>query len=307
MDRVHTLADLDGWRFDGIALAVLGHPVAHSISPAMHNAALAEMASTDARFARWRYFKFDLDPADLSAALPRFLRAGFLGLNLTIPHKVVAVDLVSTLDPVAAEAGAVNTLRRSGDGFEGFNTDGHGLVRAIAGDLGASIAGNPVVLLGAGGAARAAAVACLREGCRSLHIGNRTASTLRTLLEVIAPVVRRTGISVAGFDLANPSQADLPPDALVVNATSAGLKPGDPPPIDLSTLCGLPRVYDMIYNPWETPLLQAARARGWPAANGLSMLVHQGARSLEIWSDPGTTVPAATMHAACLAALGRAP
>jgi shikimate dehydrogenase len=303
-DRIHTLDDLEAWRFDGTALAVLGHPVAHSASPAMHHAALAEMAGARPELARWRYFKFDVEPAGLPRALEAFHRAGFLGLNLTLPHKVVAVGLVRRIDPPAAEAGAVNTLRRLPGGWEGFNTDGYGIVRGVADDLGWAIAGTPVVLLGAGGAARGAAVACLREGCRGLWIANRTAANLEALLRTLAPLARSRGIALAGFDPEQPP-ADLPADALVINATSAGLGRADPPPIALSAFPGTPRVYDMIYNPPETALLRAASARGLRSAGGVSMLVHQGARALELWT--GRPVPAAAMRAACLRVLGRPP
>jgi shikimate dehydrogenase len=302
-DRVHTLADLDTWRFDGVALAVLGKPVAHSLSPAMHNAALADLATRETAFARWRYFKFEIDPSDLRTALPRFHARGFFGLNLTIPHKIIAVDLVRRIDPAAAEAGAVNTLRRLDEGYEGFNTDGYGVSRAVSDDLEVTIAGSPVILLGAGGAARAAAVMALREGCTALWIGNRTASSLIELVRTLVPIAARTKIKLRGFDLGNPP-ADLPADALVINATSVGLKTDDQPPIDLSKVPGQPRVYDMIYNPPETPLLRAAKARGLRAANGLTMLVHQGARALEIWSE--RPVAAAIMHAACQSALAAA-
>lgn len=299
-DRIHTLADLDSWRFDGVALAVLGRPIAHSLSPAMHNAALADMAGREPAFAQWRYFKFEIDPRDLAVALPRFHARGFVGLNLTIPHKIIAVDLVRRIDPAAAEAGAVNTLRRLDAGYEGFNTDGYGVSRAVADDLGLSIAGAPVVLLGAGGAARAAAVTALREGCSSLWIGNRTSSSLIDLVRTLVPIAARSKIKLRGFDLGNPPP-DLPSDALVINATSVGLKVEDQPPIDLSKVPGQPRIYDMIYNPPETPLLRAAKARHLRAANGITMLVHQGARALEIWSD--RPVNAAIMQAACQSAL----
>jgi shikimate dehydrogenase len=301
-DRVFTLRDLDSWHFDGTALAVLGHPIAHSVSPAMHNAALAVLAHADAGFANWRYFKFDVEPSDLAGALPRFHACGFAGLNLTIPHKVLAVDLVKRIDPPAAEAGAVNTLRRLADGFEGFNTDGHGISRAVAETLATSLAGSAIVLLGAGGAARGAAVTCLHEGCRELWIGNRTRANLDVLLRMLAPLATRTGVRVQGFDLAHPPSG-LPGDAVVINATSAGLKPGDPAPIDLAALPGRPRVYDMIYNTPQTTLLRDAAARGLRASGGVSMLVHQGARALELWT--GRLIPVQVMADACNDALGR--
>lgn len=302
-DPVHTLADLDDWRFDGVALAVLGHPVAHSLSPPMHNAALADLAAREPTLSNWRYFKFDVDPRDLRAALPRFHARGFRGLNLTIPHKIMAVDLVRRIDPAAAEAGAVNTLRWCEDGYEGFNTDGYGVSRGISADLEVTLAGSPVALLGAGGAARAAAVEALREGCTGLWIGNRTANSLIELMRTLRPLATRAQIPLQGFDLANPP-ADLPADLLVINATSAGLKAGDPPPIELSKLRGQPRIYDMIYNPPETPLIRAATSLKLRVANGLTMLVHQGARALELWT--GQTVNAAIMHQACQAALAAA-
>jgi shikimate dehydrogenase len=296
-DRVFTLADLRNWQFDGTSLAVLGHPVAHSLSPAMHNAALADLAQKDETFASWRYFKFDIDPKDLAKALPRFDQCGFVGLNLTVPHKVIALGLVRQIDPVAAEAGAVNTLRRTKFGYEGFNTDGYGISKGISEDLGVTLAGSPVVLLGAGGAARAAAVACLREGCTSLWIGNRTPANLERLIRDLQLVATQTGTAFTGFSLESPPEG-IPPDAIVINATSSGLKPGSRPPIDLKSLGGEPRVYDMIYNPTVTPLLQSASDLGLRAANGISMLVHQGVRALEIWTQ--APVSASVMKKACL-------
>lgn len=293
MEPVLTLADLDNWSFDGTALAVLGHPIEHSISPAMHNAALARMAHTDGRFQSWRYFRFDVSPADFPGALPRLHAAGFYGLNLTVPHKVMAFDLIERIDPAAQLIGAVNTLRRTATGWQGFNTDGYGLATAAAETLGISIADTPVILVGAGGAARGAAVECLQRGCPALHIANRTAANRDALLAQVRSLAGRTNLR--GFAPAEPPP-DLPRDALVINATSAGLKSTDPLPIDLTALPPVCGVYDMIYNPPETPLLAAARARGIPAANGLAMLVHQGARALEIWSD--APVPADAMATA---------
>ncbi|HEY9249354.1 MAG TPA: shikimate dehydrogenase, partial [Rariglobus sp.] len=126
-DPIYTLADLDTWSCPGTALAVLGHPIKHSVSPPMHNAALARMAADDPRFATWRYFRFDIAPDDLPAALEKFHARGFAGLNLTVPHKIIAFDRVATLDPAARPIGAVNTLRRTSAGWHGYNTDGYGL------------------------------------------------------------------------------------------------------------------------------------------------------------------------------------
>lgn len=299
--EVLTLRDLAVWSHPGTALAVLGHPITHSVSPPMHNAALAMLARTDPTFAAWSYFRFDIPPADLPAALALFHAKKFHGLNLTVPHKVIAFDHVADVDAMARLCGAVNTLRWAPRGWHGFNTDGYGLAAAIRETLDHELAGAHVVLLGAGGAARGAAVECLTRGCASLWIANRTRKNLDALLVVLAPLAGR--IPLRGFAPAAPP-ADLPPGALVINATSAGLRPDDPAPVDLAALPKVAAVYDMIYNPPQTALLRAAAARGLPYANGLSMLVHQGAKSLEIWSGAPADVTAPTMLAAARTALG---
>lgn len=300
--RTYTLADLETWSRPGTSLAVLGHPIKHSISPAMHNAALAELTKGDARFADWRYFRFDVPPEELPRALELLHAKSFRGVNLTVPHKVLAVTSprVVAIDSAARPVGAINTLLRRAEGWEGFNTDGHGLAAGLREDLRIDLAGSHVVLLGAGGAARGAAVQCLQARVASLWIGNRSRGNLDALRALLAPIAN--GIPVAGFDPLCPP-GGLPGEPLVVNATSAGLKPEDPLPVDLGGIPSPRAVYDMIYNPAETALLAAARQRGIPTANGLSMLVHQGARALEIWT--GGAVPVDAMSRAARAAMGR--
>jgi shikimate dehydrogenase len=293
---------LDSWRPAHAALAVLGFPIRHSISPQLHHAALAVMtASGHPELSHLRYYRFEVDPADLPATLPRLHAAGFLGLNLTIPHKVLATRLVTRIDPSAAPMGAVNTLRRTTTGYEGYNTDGYGLSTAVREELGRSLRGSHVVLLGAGGAARAAAVQALQEGCASLWIGNRSRDRLDELLGLLAPLSPATG-GLYGFSFDSPP-SPLPPDALVVNCTSAGMSGDASLAMDPALFPGSPACYDMVYKPAETPWLARARACGLPAANGLSMLVHQAARALEIWT--GLPVPAAPMHLAAAQATGR--
>lgn len=297
----YTLADLAAWSHPGVSLAVLGYPIKHSVSPAMHNSALAEMATREASFADWRYVRFEVPPEELPCALALLHEKRFRGVNLTLPHKILAVAQIAAIDPAAQPVGAVNTLRWRADGWEGFNTDGYGLASGLREDLGVELAGADVILLGAGGAARGAAVECLQRGVRSLWIANRTRENLDALLAQLAPLAG--GATLRGFVPAEASGVGLPAGAVVVNATSAGLKAGDPLPIDLAALSKPRAVYDMIYNPAETAFLAAARDRGLPAANGLSMLVHQGARALEIWT--GGPVPVAAMAAAARAAMGR--
>src|SRR5258708_2260964 len=275
-ESIHTLADLEAWSFPGTALAVIGRPVAHSLSPAIHNAALAELAKAQPKYADWHYFKFDIAPADLPLALPLFHKHRFQGLNLTVPHKSLAVERLVASDAFVRAAGAANTLTYSESGWRGANTDGYGLTTALREDLRTELAGAHLILLGAGGAARGAAVECLRARCASLWIGNRTAATLDALLLNLQMFAGES--LVRGFDLGNPPPG-LPAGATVINATSLGLSADDAAPIDLKRIPAPARVYDMIYRPPQTTLLRQAAGLGLPHANGLSMLIHQGARS----------------------------
>jgi shikimate dehydrogenase len=292
------LADLERWPRTGVSLAVVGHPIAHSLSPPMHNAALCELARLDPGLAGWRYHRFDVPPERLAEALVKFHAAGFRGLNLTVPHKVLAFGLVEAVDPAAKPIGAVNTLLHTETGWRGYNTDPHGLAAALRDDLGVGLRGAHVVLLGAGGAARAAAVECLRQSCTALWIGNRTAANRDALLDLLQPLAR--GIPLQGFDPAK-LPAAIPPGAVLINATSAGLRAGDAAPIALHRLPAGLKVFDMIYNPPQTPLLRDAVALGLRHANGLGMLVRQGAASLEIWT--GRAAPVDAMRKAASAAL----
>ncbi|MEY2881479.1 MAG: shikimate dehydrogenase [Verrucomicrobiota bacterium] len=302
-DPVFTLSDLAAWSRPGTSLAVLGHPIKHSVSPPMHNAALAQLARADARFADWKYFRFEIPPADLPRALDLLHAKKFRGVNLTVPHKILAFDRVAEVDAAARPVGAVNTLLWQPAGWHGFNTDGYGLATAIRETLARELAGSHVILLGAGGAARGAAVECLGRGCASLAIANRTRENLDTLLALLAPLAAAKKTPLRGFASDAPP-ADLPTAALVINATSAGLKPTDPAPIDLAALPRPAAVFDMIYNPPVTALLRDAAKLGVPHANGLAMLVHQGAKALEIWSGVPAPRSAPTMAAAARAAMG---
>jgi shikimate dehydrogenase len=301
---VFLLRDLDARPFPGTTLAVLGHPIAHSLSPPMHQAALAALAKQDHRFADWRYYRFDIHPTDLPTALDRLGSGGFRGLNLTVPHKVLAFDLVAEIDPAARAVGAVNTLLATPKGWYGTNTDGYGLSAAVRERLGCDLAGRTILLLGAGGAARGAAVECLQRGCARLIIGNRTARNLEELLALVRPLAG--AIPLQGFDLADQrALAALPAETLVINATSVGLKAEDPAPLDLAALPRPAGVFDMIYNPPQTALLRQAASLGVPHANGLAMLVHQGAKSLELWSGAPADLTAPFMTAGLAAHAGK--
>lgn len=276
---------------------MIGHPIAHSVSPQMHGAALAELSRSDARFSSWSYHAFDIGADRLPEALGAMARLGFAGVNLTVPHKVQAVGLCASLDPGALEAGAANTLAPDGGRWRGFNTDGYGLATGIREDLGLGLRGANIVILGAGGAARGAAVECLRSGCAGLWVANRTRANLDQLLAHLAPLAGKVPVRALG-------DGAPPAGALVINATSAGLRDADPAPVDLASIPGAAAVYDMIYNPAQTRLLRQARALGLPSANGLGMLVHQGAKALEIWTGIPAPRTAPAMRAAAAKALG---
>ncbi len=186
-------------------------------------------------------------------------------------------------------------------GWRGFNTDSYGVASALHADLAVTLPGAHVVLLGAGGAARGAAVGFLRQGVASLWIANRTRANLVTLLAELRPLAG--AIALHGF---SPMEipADLPAGSVIVNATSAGLRADDPSPIPLASLPRPRAVFDMIYNPPRTPLLLQAETLGLPHAHGLSMLAYQGARALEIWSGAPAEQTAPTMLAAARSVLG---
>lgn len=269
----------------------------------MQNAGLAVLGLD------WRYLAFDVHPDRLAEAIAGARAMKFLGLNLTVPHKLLAVDLVDVLDETAATWGAVNTIRFEAQDeagvwrplgefagavpeairSQGFNTDADAIVRSLEEDLAFTPAGARVWLLGAGGAGRTAALRLAAAGAGHLFLSNRTAAKAEAVAAEIA--TRFPGVQVAV------GQPDGPVD-LLLNATSLGLQASDPLPCDPRAfpLGQAARVYDMIYRPAETPLLAAARAAGCRTANGLGMLLYQGARALELWT--GRKAPIEVMRKA---------
>ena len=189
-EKVFTLADLRAWTRAEPSFAVLGRPIAHSLSPKMHNAALdaAARERSAPELAARRYFRFEIAPEELGEALPLFFEENFLGLNLTIPHKVEALPLLKKISPEAAGIGAANTLARDDalGGWRGENTDGSGFARAAEMSLGVKLAGTRVVLLGAGGAARAIAATALAQGCAELTIVNRSRDRAEALVRALS-------------------------------------------------------------------------------------------------------------------------
>jgi len=263
--------------------AVLGSPIQHSASPAMHNAAFAALGLN------WRYLAFEVDPKNLRAAIEGARAMNFAGLNLTVPHKLLAVDMVDELDASAKTWGAVNTIKFESGRAIGFNTDAEAIATSLREDLKVELRGAKVLLLGAGGAGRTAALKLAAENVAELFLVNRTASKAVEIAAEIKKQFPSIKVSV-GYPK---SDVDL-----LLNATSLGLKPEDAAPLDekLYSLKQTRAVYDMIYKPAETKLLVAAQAAGCRTANGIGMLVHQGAKAFEIWT--GQPAPVAVMRRA---------
>ncbi len=298
---VYTADDLRDWTTatagidPPLRLAVFGDPVAHSVSPPMQNAALA------ARGIDARYTRVHVRPHELADALACLARAGFLGVNLTIPHKTAVVPSLDAVDPLAAELGAVNTVRVEADGsLRGFNTDGPGFVRAVRAAFGLELRGLRVLILGAaGGAGRALTTQCVLAGCRRVVLVNRTPEKAQSLAAELASRFPDSGCELATVPWEEAaSAAPLAGVDLMVNASSVGLRADDPSPLSMFAIPPSLCVFDTVYRASgePTPLLAAAREAGANAVGGLSLLLHQGALSFEHWF--GGVAPLDAMQAA---------
>ena len=281
-------------------IALLGHPVAHSISPAFQQAAL-DALGVEARYEAW-----DTPPEDVPAALDRLRDPAMLGANVTVPHKLDALRLADSADAVARRIGAANTLVRREDGvLHATNTDVAGVQRALA-DASVALEDIEVVLIGAGGAARAVVAALRNGGARSLTVANRTPERAEALHEVAeegaAPPL---DLRVCPLDTApGPLRAALERAALVIHSTSLGMRHGpDEAATPLPADCFSPgqAAFDLVYTPERTPFLHAAGAAGARPIGELGKLVHQGAESFRLWT--GLEPPLEVMFEAARAAL----
>ena len=250
---------------------VMGWPVAHSRSPLIHNYWLLKYDLAGS------YVQLAVQPGQLATALPGLAALGFKGCNITIPHKVEALKLVDEVDANARRVGAVNTVVVQPDGsLKGMNTDGFGYIQSLldAQPSWRADAG-PVVVLGAGGAARAVVLALSDRGAKEIRLINRT-------LDKAQAMAAEFGFPVKAVAWEQ-RHAALEGAALLVNTTSQGMHGSTPLDLDLSALPVEALVSDIIYVPLETPLLLAARARGNPTVGGLGMLLNQARPAFEAW------------------------
>ncbi|MFA4945575.1 MAG: shikimate dehydrogenase [Lentisphaeria bacterium] len=270
--------------------AVLGFPVGHSLSPCMHNAAFAALGLDAA------YEAIEVAPAELPAVFARLRREGYGGWNCTVPHKEAAATLVDEVAPEARRIGSVNTVVCRDGRLTGHSTDGYGLLAAAREAFAFAPPGARVAIVGCGGAGRAAAFALAGAGVARLLLLNRTPERAAELARELACHEPRCQVAAAGLADAAALAAALAGIELLVQATSLGLKPGDPAPLPAAAIPAGCAVLDMIYR--DTPLLRAAAAHGCRTADGLGMLLHQGARSFRLWT--GREAPLEIMRAALL-------
>lgn len=269
---------------------ILGHPITGSLSPAMHNAAFRALGLNAA------YVPFPVLPDDLPAAARGLAAAGVAGFNLTVPHKLAILPLLKEITPEARAIGAVNTVRcgdaGSGGGhMAGTNTDGEGFLLSLQHDLSWTPQGKRVLLLGAGGAARGIAISLLGAGAAALHIANRTPGRAEALAADCRAHAPACEVTASGLEAAVGAAPHL-----LVNATTVGMGAGGGSPVELRAVGVRDAVIDIVYHPPQTPLLAQAEAQGLKHANGIGMLLYQGALAFRFWTD--RDAPIAVMRAA---------
>ena len=276
---------------------LIGDPVAHTMSPAMHNAAFAELGLD------YAYLPFHVRPANLAAAVAGLRALNAVGFNVTIPHKVAVIPLLDDLDPLARRIGAVNTVVNNDGVLKGYNTDASGFLRALI-EAGFEPRDKNIVILGAGGAARAVAYILAERNAR-LTILNRR-QELDWAENIASNIKHDLNTDVAVFELL-PEHLEkaLYSADILVNATSVGMSPAaDASPVPARLLKSGLVVTDVVYNPVETKLLREAKAAGAVTVAGIDMLIWQGALAFEKWT--GQKAPFALMKRVVLAGLGAA-
>ncbi len=270
-------------------VGVIGDPVEHSRSPQMHNAAFAK-AGLD-----YVYVPFHVRPDDLADAIAGFKAINVVGINVTLPHKQAVIPFLTSISREAELIGAVNTLSFNEGGIHGDNTDAPGVLRALeeSGNMSVPV-DEGVIVLGAGGAARAVVVALALAGVASITIANRTVGKAISLAEEMG---QKTDVTMHGIGLTDTRLPDaVHQSALLVNTATTSMDVNHPLLISADWLQPNTIVYDIVYTPPVTPLMQAAAEQGCQILGGIGMLVHQGAIAFEKWTS--VTPCTETMHQA---------
>jgi shikimate dehydrogenase len=284
-----TLQTLRERKDPALRLLVIGDPIDHSLSSPMHNAALEFLHLP------YAYGRLRVGPENLREAFKILRQQDFIGWNLTLPNKLVAIDLLDGLDPMAERLGAVNTVVNQSGRLFGFNTDGKGLVAAIGEAFGCAVPSIRVALLGAGGGAGQAAARYLAElGVPTLVLLNRTLAKAEQLAHELG-ADSSSEVRAAPWEKLPEICGEVD---LIVNASTVA-----PAPEALHSLKPHHLVFDMVYGPQETSLVHSSRKKGAKAVDGLLMLLHQGVFAFEIWF--GKPAPSAVMRKALFAAAGR--
>jgi len=256
---------------------IFGDPVAHSLSPLMHNAAFDHYA-IDAV-----YVPFHVTADTLGSAVASLKALDIKGVNITIPHKEAIIPLLDQVDPLAKQIGAVNTVVNNNGRLLGYNTDSSGFMRAATSDLGFSPQGKKVLLLGAGGACRAAVQALLAAEVEQIAVANRNLHRAADLINTVATNTTKQQLVAVSYQsaefLSTVATADL-----LVNTTSVGLHGESLNFLPLENIKGSALIFDMVYSKAGTALVQAARLRGLPSVDGLSLLAAQGEDAFFIWT-----------------------
>ncbi len=302
----YTLADLENWSAVAgeleppVRLGIFGDPIAHSLSPQMQNAAL-RACEIDMQYAR-----FHIRTNELRSALLFLRTLDFVGINVTVPHKITAFKQVDETDESAARPEAVNTIRVRDEKLIGSNTDGEGFLRAIRTEFSIDLRDLRVMIIGAGGGTgRAIAWQCALESCERLVLVNRTLEKANALAEQLRPFLSdarvlgpATRLEAVALD-ESAMRVQLADIDLIVNATPLGMNPSDPTPVPARLLAPHHIVFDCVYGSSKTALFRAATEVGARGANGFSMLLHQGALSFSTWFD--REAPIEVMRAALYA------
>ena len=270
-----------------IKFAVIGDPIAHSLSPVMHNAALKELGLEGS-------YEAVRVPLEELPQFAEYARKNLNGFNITVPHKKNIIPLLDEITEAAAFADSVNTVTVKDGKLYGDSTDGYGLETALFEAFGLPVRGANIVFIGCGGAAHAVATYFAMQGAARIAILNRSVGKAEELAEKLK--AKYPAITAEAFSISDPEAVKQAMDGaqIAIQCTSLGLKPEDPAPIPPELLPDGICYYDTIYK--RTALYQAAEARGLRCAAGLGMLLHQGARSLEIWT--GRTAPVEVMRIA---------